>query len=145
MTQSMAQWLLALAVAFVGQGCVLASHCLLGPTFPPVAPAQTRVLAGEPPTGSYDIIATVMVDVAGGADTALTQLRLDAGSLGADAIIHTRLALLNTGGMRMGATGLAVRMHPAALRSPPVPDAPPAMAPAPLPPRITPPLTAPTP
>jgi hypothetical protein len=121
--------LLLLAMALVDQGCVMASRCLLGPTFPPVAPAQTRILAGEPPAGSYDVIATVMVDVAGGAETALTQLRLDASSLGADAIIRTRLTMLNTAGARMGVTGLAVHLHPAAPAGP-------------LPPQITPPLPA---
>jgi hypothetical protein len=104
--------LLALLLA-AGPACtmVLSTHAFPAGTPPPVPAQATRVYAGEPPTGSYDVIGSLTVDVAGNGDEAIAELRRQAATAGADAVVRVRLTKFGTGSPRTGITGVAVRMR----------------------------------
>lgn len=104
-----------LAWQLLGDGACATRAQIVDPgtvLFPPVAPEQVKIYAGEPPRPPHAVVGAIAVDDIGGGDEVALILRQDAARIGADAVIHLRLTKMMGWGPRTGLSGIAVRLNP---------------------------------
>ncbi len=69
---------------------------------------EIKIYSGEP-EGDYTVIGSLVTYAAGDENMAAKTLRKEAAEVGADAIIHTELYMLNTYSKTTGMTGVAIK------------------------------------
>ena len=101
-------WVIAL---IAGSGCAASTYYLQdgARTYPKTDPAKVRIYAGESLKSRYEVIGSVAVDVLGDTKDAQKELREKAASLGANAVIDTRVTVMTSYTSRTGLSGVAVR------------------------------------
>ena len=107
-----AMTLLVSAVLF--SGCSTATHYLSegGKARDGVDASKVKIYSAEKIDMKYDVIGSVAVDLAGDSDEAATLLKKEAGSIGANAVINTRLTKMHShASSRTGLSGTAVWVH----------------------------------
>lgn len=100
--------ILALACAFAGCVHIESTHVLTGPASAPTGQDVRIVLEGQEPPPGYTEVAIVegRGNARAGMPGVLSQLKSDAQSLGANAIVNVRV---DQGGSVISVTGIAVR------------------------------------
>ena len=71
-------------------------------------PDAVKIYSGEPQE-EYLVIGSIAVDYVGDSEGTLMFLKEKAATLGADAVIHTKLSSIITSAKRIGANGVAVK------------------------------------
>lgn len=95
-------------------GCAVQTHQfdtgISGPPAP-VAPNSVKVYSGPAPAGStFQVLGSVAVDVMGDGSSASAALKEEAGKMGANAVVDTRLTKINSFAQRTGLSGTAIRI-----------------------------------
>lgn len=102
---------------FLGLSIVLLSSCTFrthfltndGRVFKPVLASDVKIYAEIPKDLKYDIIGSVCVNSTS-EEATISELKEYAASLGADAVINSKLNLIQSYGQRMEISGVAVRV-----------------------------------
>ncbi len=106
--------ILSLAVAIlIVSGCAIKTHYIQSNKTPmeSVSPEQVKVYVKAPEGRKYNVIGSV-ASYAAGAEDAISELKKEAGSIGANAIINLKLHKeMSYSEENTGASGVAVRMQ----------------------------------
>jgi hypothetical protein len=100
---------LFIAVAFMLSSCSVATHYIQDDASakPAVQPETVKIYSGDL-SHDYDVIGSVAVDVVGTGKDAAQRLRIEAGKIGANAVIFVKLTKLSSPADRTGLSGVAV-------------------------------------